>query len=132
MENEREDRYLADIMCKRKSKKDGIPLPLAYWNITFPFNWKLFYRQQLMAANSLLKIYPFSVITATISNKKVDWCYSLRFPGLKQILEEEQSKYERKKLIEESKPKKVEVHVESTEQAPMIMETGKSLKSKLD
>lgn len=130
-ENEREDVFLARLMCERKGKKDNIPLGIAYWNRP---EWKMFFKQQILAANSLLKIYPFQVVIAAVNNKKVNWTYSLRAPQLKQILIEENAKYERKLVIEEKRIERDEKREEiiQSETAPVIMEEAKSLRSRLD
>lgn len=133
MNNEREDIFLAKLMCERQGKAKKKPLGVAYWNTD---EWKLEFKKQLFAANKLLKIYPFEVITAAVNGKKMSWVYSLNYPGLKQVLEEENFKYERKQVIEqklnEEKAKtKVDEFVH-TESAPVILNDKKSLKSRLD
>lgn len=128
----REDTYLADIMCKRQGKKKGIPTPEGYWNLP---DWKLEYRTQILAANRLLKIYPFDVVLAAVNNKKMSWVYSLHYPGLKQVLTEELGRYERKLKREENIKEKL-VNREETIQsntAPLILEDNReTLRNKLD
>ncbi len=132
-ETDREDIFLAKLMCERQGKAKKIPLGVAYWNTK---DWKLEFKKQILAANKLLKIYPFSVICLAVNNKKMSWVYSLNYPGLKQILEEELNRYERKLVIEakreEHKAKTEEFEIVQTEQAPTILDEKKSLKSRLD
>jgi hypothetical protein len=134
MTTEKEERYdilLAKLMCERKGKKENIPLGVQYWNRP---EWKLFFKNQILAANTLLKLYPFEVVHSAITSKKAAWMYSLRSPQLKQILIDEFAKYERKEKIEEirkEKESKKEVIIQN-EIAPVILDNSKSLKSRLD
>lgn len=123
--------YLAKLMCERKAKKEKIPISPGYWNDK---DWQKFFKEQIIAANALLKIYPFEVISASVKTKKMDWVYSLRYPGLKQVLIDENAKYEKKiefarKKEENSKPK---AEIIQTEQAPIIVNDKKSLGNRLD
>ena len=130
---EREDVFLSKLMCERKAKSENIPLPLGYWNSK---EWRLFFKQQVLAANTLLKIYPFPVIVAAVKNKKTNWVWSLRSPQLKNVLIEENAKYERLLEIEEKKKemaaKQEKVEIVQTENAPVISGNSKSLKTRLD
>lgn len=130
MQDERPDIYLAKLMCKRQGKKKNIALSITFWNDS---NWKLEFKTQIMAANRLMKIYPFEVICSSVGGKN-DWIYSLNYPGLKKILHEENIKFETKKEIQTKieEKKKVKVEVESKEEAPPIIGKKKTLGSKLD
>jgi hypothetical protein len=87
--------YLSELMCKRLAEKNKEKLVDGFWNIA---RWRVLYKQQIMAANSLLKIYPATVIISTVNRKDFLWVYSLRSPQLSQGLIEEFDKY--KKLQE--------------------------------
>lgn len=81
--------YLAEIACERIAAKDGKALPPKFWNSEV---WKKIFMQQLLAANSLLKIYaPQAVAAAFRRSKNV---YSLRAKFWDKALDEEQRKYE--------------------------------------
>lgn len=126
--------FLADVMCQRYAKANNIPIGVKYWNNA---EWKIRYKKEILAAARLLKIYPFEVICSAINNKKISWVYTLYFPGLKQVLEEEFAKYERNRMIEEKRLEKEkssqdEVKRESKEEAPTILGQSKSLKNFLD
>lgn len=130
-EQQRPAAHLADIMCLRRGKKEGIPTPPKYWSLP---EWKSYYKHQILAANRLLKIYPFEVIVAAINNKKCNWIYSLFYPGLNQVLEEENARYERRLKIEEHNLKK-EIEREEIKEitsAPQILQNNSSLRHRLD
>lgn len=123
--------FLADMLCKRKGKKENIPTPLGYWSMP---EWKIEYKKQILAANKFLKIYPLEVITKVLNDKKYSWVYSLYYPGLKQPLEVEMEKYSRQQIREEyikEKEKSKEI-IECNNTAPTIINDKKSLKHKLD
>jgi hypothetical protein len=123
--------FIADLLCRRKGKKENLPTPPGYWSQP---EWKIEYKRNILSANKFLKIYPFEVITKVLLSKKFDWVYSLYFPGLKQPLEEENSRYERGLAIqqerEQRKEKVEEVFIQ--DQAPVIFGKNNSLKSRLD
>lgn len=123
--------FIADLLCKREGKKCNIPTPPSYWNMP---EWKVKYKRRILEANKFLKVYPFEVITTVLLSKKFDWVYSLHYPGLIQPLDEENGRYQRKQImIEKREEKKAErEEVVSTGLAPVILEEGKSLRSRLD
>ncbi len=132
MQEEREGAYLANIMCERRAKSEKIPLPPNYWNTP---EWRVLFKRQVIAANSLLKIYPFEVVKSTIANKKVAWVWSLSSPALHQILLEEMAKFERQIKKDIQIQEKLDKREDTTkiEQAPVIFETPKkSLRNRLD
>ena len=130
-EIKRYDTYLADIMCKRKGKKENKPTPPGYWNSD---EWQLYFKQQILGANRLLKVYPFEVIISVLNSKKANWVFSLYYPGLNQLLADENHKYERKLKREEIIKAKMEQREETkqTEKAPEILSDQKSLRNRLD
>jgi len=118
-------------MCKRRGKKENIPTPPSYWSMP---DWKSYYKHQILAANRLLKIYPFEVIVNAVNNKKCTWIYSLFYPGLNQILIEENARFERKEKRAEVIAEKMSTR-EDTKQAdtaPEILNDHSSLRSRLD
>lgn len=129
--SEREDIILADIMCKRYGKKKGLETPEKYWSLPV---WKVFFKEQVLAANRLLKIYPFEVILSTVNNERVKWCFTLYYHGLKQILVEEMHKYEvrlkKEKVAVEKFIKREEV--KEITSAPEILSERETLRNRLD
>ena len=81
--------YLAEVMCIRYAQKNGLTIGPKFWNLPA---FRLFYKNQLLAAHSLLKVYTFEAIIKAIDRKEYSWVYSLRFKGLTQGIVEEQSK----------------------------------------
>lgn len=122
--------YLADLCCRRKGKKENIPTPPNYWNMP---EWKVEYKRKILDANKFLKVYPFEVLTAVLLSKKFNWVYSLYYPGLKQPLEEENARYERRLIMQEQREKvKRPEEVQNAGAAPTILDDKKSLRSRLD
>jgi hypothetical protein len=125
--------FIADLLCKRKGKKENIPTPPGYWSMP---EWKVEYKKQILSANKFLKIYPLEVIAAVLNDKKHNWVYSLYFPSLKQALEVEMEKYSRAQVREEHlrEKEKTKVEIIQTENAPTILDNSskQSLHSLLD
>lgn len=84
--------YLAELMCSRLAAKRKQKLPQKFWSLP---EWKLLFKQQKIAAYSLLKIYSSDVVIKAVKRKDVEWIYSLRYPGLNQICVEEEAKIEK-------------------------------------
>lgn len=79
--------YLAELVCERIAKKDGNALPVKFWNTD---RWKNIFLQQLLAANTLLKVYhPLAVIRGLRLQKTV---YSLRAKWLLDTVDTQQKK----------------------------------------
>lgn len=117
---------LAEIMCVRKYAKKGINLPLKFWNLP---EYKKEYRQQIISANSVLKVYEAPAILAALKTKDGAWQWSLRENKLLDVIEKQQN------LLNKEKDKiNVAKEVETSEATEFRkVETGKqSLRSKLD
>lgn len=84
--------YLAELMCSRLAAKRKQKLPQKFWSLP---EWKLLFKQQKIAAYSLLKIYTPDVIIKAVKRKEVEWIYSLRYPGLNQLCIEEEAKIQK-------------------------------------
>ena len=55
---------IAEIMCERQAKSKKVDLPPKFWNLP---TWKRSFMQQILAANSLLKVYkPKSILFCNI------------------------------------------------------------------
>lgn len=87
---------LAEIMVRREAAKKKIVLPLKFWN-TDP--WKKKYKQQIIAANALLKIYEPAAIFNALKRKECSWQYSLRANGINDACKEEQALLEKKEVV---------------------------------
>lgn len=87
--------YIAEIMCNRQALKKKERLPDKFWNTP---KWRIPFKQQIIAANSLLKIYEPDEIIAAIMRKDAQWIFSLRFPGLNQIILEEKDRLDKLKV----------------------------------
>ena len=115
---------IAEIMVQRKFK--GKVLPLKFWN---DVKYKKEYKQQIVAANSILKVYSPQAILAALSHRDLEWCYSLRYEKLHDRINAEQTKInEEQRRIEESK----KIDTSDPSEYRTIQTGQKSLKSKLD
>lgn len=81
--------YITEIICEKLAKKNKKTLPLKFWEND---EWSKFYRQQIIVANGLLKIYSDKAIVAALKNKRAWSIYSLRAPHLDAIIQEEEAK----------------------------------------
>ena len=74
-----EAQYLTEIVTERYARSQNKSLQPKFWN---NLEWKSFYRQQIIAANALLKLYSLQSIVNAL-NGKCSWTYSLRANQLK-------------------------------------------------
>ncbi len=89
--------YIAEFICEKKAVINKQPLKERFW--TDP-TWAKFYKQQILAANGLLKIYTQEAILAALKTRQAYRIFSLRAPHLDAIIEAEQRKID---LIKEQK-----------------------------
>lgn len=81
--------YIVELICEKKAALNGGDLPVQFWKIP---KWASFYRQQIVSANGLLRIYsPTAIINALKSNGAYG-IFSLRAPHLDMMIKAEQSK----------------------------------------
>lgn len=117
---------LAEIMVKREADKSKINLPYKFWNNE---PWKKKYKQQIIAANGLLRVYDLSVILSVLKRKDCSWQYSLRANGIASACAEEQIKFDKKqKLIEQNE----QIEVKDTESYRHVSTGKQTKKSRLD
>jgi len=91
---------IAEIVVKREFDKKRIPLSGHWWNKE-PYKKK--YKNQIIAANSLLKLYEPLAILNALKRKECQWQYSLRAQGINDICKEEQQKLDKiKELAQKS------------------------------
>lgn len=77
--------YITEQICSKIAKKKSSELPPKFWKLPA---WEKFFRQQIPAANKLLKKYPYQVIVAALRDKRMWWLESLRAPQFLPILDE--------------------------------------------
>lgn len=89
--------YIAEIVTRREATKKKIVLPDKWWSKP---DWKSKFSRNMMAANSLLKIYEPLAILNALKRKGADWQWSLQHKDLHPFFQEEQQKleFERKRL----------------------------------
>lgn len=94
--------FIAEQILLNLAAKEKIKLTAGFWN-NYP--WNVRYKQQIIAANSLLKIYSAESIIAALNNKDTKWITSLRVKKLQEYIQVEEEKLTQvAKKIEESKP----------------------------
>lgn len=94
--------YLAEIMCLRKAKKEGIALPPRFWSTS---KWSVFYRSQMVAANAFLKTYSESILVDAVNRADCQWFFSLRSPQFAQKLAEQAETAKIAEKIRETTPR---------------------------
>ena len=94
--------YLAELAVTRYAKHLRVPLPFKFWNTD---EWKKEYRQQIIAANSLLKLFEPEVLLAVLESKDGNWIYSLNQPKLIDLAKREQARITIEKKFAESSKK---------------------------
>lgn len=108
--------YLAELAVTRKAKATRKVLTHKFWNQT---EWKKDYKQQIMAAHSLLKIFDLEVILAALSSKDGSWMYSLNTKSLPSLCQREKQRIElERKIARISKP--IEYNPDNVTQIPSV------------
>jgi hypothetical protein len=113
--------YITEQICAKIAKKKGSELPPKFWVLPA---WEKYFRQQIPAANKLLKKYPYQVIVVALRDKRMWWLESLRAKQFLPILDEYL-------LIEQSKPQPEEDIVEETTQIAKPLPSKSGIASKL-
>lgn len=116
--------YITELICEKKAQKNKKDLPNEFWNLP---EWKKFYKQQILAACGLLKIYDDKAIIRALQNKAAWSIYSLRAPHLDDIIKEEQRLLE----LEQEKVKPINLDLKSTDSKPRIEKSRKNIITKL-
>lgn len=76
--------YITEFVCERKAQND---LPLKFWQLP---EWNKYFRNQITAANQLLKDFEVKAILQALRDKRAKRIFSLRAPWLREIVEEKQ------------------------------------------
>tara|TARA_R110002020_G_scaffold846_5_gene4201 strand:+ start:1320 stop:1760 length:441 start_codon:yes stop_codon:yes gene_type:complete len=85
--------YIAEIVCQRQAEKDNIGTPAyKFWNTE---KWKKSYTHQIILANRLVKKYDERAIVKALKGARGKSIYSLRFPGLEDLIKKEQESLNR-------------------------------------
>ena len=81
--------YIAEIVCQRQAEKDNVGTPAyKFWNTE---KWRKSYTHQIILANRLVKKHDERAIIKALNSGRGKSIYSLRFPGLEDlIIKEEQ------------------------------------------
>lgn len=112
-----EHHYLVELVISRKAKKHGLVLPDKFWSYD---EWKKEYKLQVIAARSLLKIFDTQDILDGLRSKEGCWIYSLKFPGLVDIISNEKKRKEKKIPNQPEKPQHAASPVSKTDAKPVI------------
>lgn len=85
--------YIAEIVCQRQAEKDNVGTPAyKFWNTE---KWKKSYTHQIILANRLVKKYDERAIVKALKSARGKSIYSLRFPGLEDLIKKEQETLKR-------------------------------------
>lgn len=115
-------KIIAELICRRIAEKNKLVLGDKFWNEDY---WGKEFKKHIIAAHSLLKIYPLSVIINALKDKRAYWITSLRCKQLHDICKEYSKKLEYVKTqVEESKK------IETTD--PNILPPTSNKQSKFD
>ncbi len=86
-ENITASQFIVEFLCAKIAQKKGQELPNHFWNLS---EWNKLFKQQVPAANKLLKKYSFFVILDALRDKRLYSLNSLRAPFFIPILDEYQ------------------------------------------
>lgn len=81
--------YIVETICEKRASIQKKHLGQHFWKDK---EWAVFYKQQILAANGLLKIYSVQAILNALKNRAAYRIYSLRAPHLDGIIEQEEKK----------------------------------------
>lgn len=96
--------YLTELVCSRLyKKKEGKQAQAGFWSDSH--YWTNQYKNQIIKANTLLRMYNFNVICRVLEQES--WCFSLHNKQLSQKFVDEQKKYDTK--TNTLKDKKIEI-----------------------
>lgn len=84
---------LVTCILKRKYDKQGITLPVKYWNLP---QYKEEYQHQMRAAAKIIRAYDIEAVWNVINKEK--WCWSLHAKQLHILFEKEQADLNKKRI----------------------------------
>lgn len=80
---------ITEIVITNLAKKQKKVLPEKFWNSP---DWKKTYKQEIILANSLLKVYPEQAVINAVSRSDTNWMTSLRIKKWVDYIKEEMQK----------------------------------------
>lgn len=80
---------ITELILINDAKKSNSVLPSKYW---MQYPWSVRYKQQIVAANTLLKVYDPQAIINALRSKETKWITSLRVKKLQEYIQIEQDK----------------------------------------
>lgn len=83
--------YISELVCEAKARSKKTVLTERFWSEP---SWEKFYKQQIIAANGLLRTYRVEAIISALKTRQGSKIFSLHAPWLDDIIKEEQSKLE--------------------------------------
>jgi len=114
--------YITELICEKKAQKEGKDLPQTFWKIA---SWSGYFRQQIVVANGLLRLYSEKAIIKALKSQKAYNIFSLRAPHLDDIIKLEEQAL---KAI----PPKKHIKTANTLSKPRKPQHTENLFSKLD
>lgn len=99
---------LAKLMVSRKMRSEGVTPYEGFWN-NHP--WKRLFKEQVIAATALLKVYSYIAITNVFKRKDCQWQYSLRHKATHELFHIEQKKLDK---MQEDANKSTEIQTTSS------------------
>ena len=100
-------------MCVRQATKQKVRLSERFWENN---SWKVTYKQHILAANQLLKIFEPQAIINALNQKECNWITSLRVKALTQCIMRESEKLEQERIrLEKIYQKEAEQKIETPE-----------------
>ena len=100
---------IAEIIITRKYKKKKKSLPFKFWNDPL---YKAEFVKEIIAANTLLKVYNEIAVVNAVLRKDTEWMTSLRIKKWKEFIDEEQEKID---LNEKQSQKSTDIVISSTD-----------------
>lgn len=103
-----EAQRLVDFVAPRYASWKKLTMTDKYWKNPNFIGW---YKYQIMAANSLLRVYKYQDIIQALIDENMNWCSSLKYQGLIEVIQKIKYNRERKEALEK-KPVKTQTFVE--------------------
>ena len=122
--------YITELICEKKAATTGTELPIYFWKQD---KWASFYRQQIITANGLLRLYRADAIIRALQSPQAFRIFSLRAPHLDGIIKGEQARLEAEEIVRNNSTiKLVEAPEGSMPRPPRITKNATSKLKELD
>ena len=100
-------REVAKVLMMRRAKRFNNELPIKFWNI---IPYKSEYQRELIRVHSLIKTYePMAVYNTFTKDKIGKTIYTLKFPGLADLIAENELKIKKEKAKNNIAKTKIEL-----------------------